>query len=243
MIILAAGEGKRLRPLTNEIPKCMVKYNGIPIIDYAIRSAKSCGINKIAVVGGFKINILKKHLEGENVIVFENKIYRHTNMVSTLFCAREFMDDDLIISYSDIVYSEEILKSLIDGKKNISVVVDKKWRLLWDQRMSNPLDDAETLVIKDNKIIEIGEKPLNFDHIHGQYIGLIKIKKEVINDVINFYDEIDKDQKFDSYNFDNMYMTSFLQLIIDKLMDVNPIIVGGGWIEIDTNNDLKLKMI
>ena len=60
ILILAAGQGKRLRPFTNDIPKCMVNYKNKPIIDYIISSAKSLGINDIAVVAGYKKNVLEK---------------------------------------------------------------------------------------------------------------------------------------------------------------------------------------
>ena len=63
ILILAAGQGKRLRPLTNDIPKCMVKYKNKPIIDYIINSAKNFGINDIAVVSGYKKNVLKKSIK------------------------------------------------------------------------------------------------------------------------------------------------------------------------------------
>ena len=179
ILVLAAGQGKRLRPLTNDIPKCMVSYKNKPIIDYIINTAKSSGINKIAVVSGYKKNILKKHLDKSLLTFYSNDEYDSTNMVTTLFAAKEYMDDDLIISYSDIVYKKDILKKLIDSNHEIGVVIDRKWRDLWAKSMDNPLADAETLKFQNGKIIELGKKPKNFKEIEGQYIGLIKIQKRL----------------------------------------------------------------
>ena len=240
MIILAAGEGSRLRPLTNDKPKCMVEFNGKPIIDYILKATYDCGIKDITIVNGYKRNVLEKYLTTDNLKFCTNNEFDKTNMVSTLFCAKDFMDDDIIISYADIIYKKEVLEKLIASAKDFSVVVDTHWKELWSLRMEDPLSDLETLKIKDGKIIELGKKPKNYDDIEGQYIGLIKISKSAINKVINFYDTLDKDKIYDGKDYDNMYMTSLIQMIIDNLMDVNPIYIKGGWIEIDSVDDLNV---
>jgi len=241
-IVLAAGQGTRLRPLTNDIHKCMVEYQNKPIIDYILEAMKECNITDIAVVNGYKKDVLEDYLKNQNLNFYTNKEFEKTNMVSTLFCAKDFMDDDLIISYADIVYKKEILDKLIDSKDDFSVVVDRKWQELWSQRMENPLEDVETLRINDGQIVELGKVPNNYADIEGQYIGLIKISKRMLKKVINFYDDLDKDKIYDGKDFDNMYMTSFIQLIIDNLMYVKPVFIDGGWVEVDSINDLEVEI-
>lgn len=241
LIILAAGQGTRLQPLTNNIPKCMVKYQDKPLIDYILEVTKD--IEKRYIVTGYKSEVLKEYLKEQNLTFIYNKDYNKTNMVTSLFCAKEFMNDDLIISYSDIIYKKEVIEKLIKSKYDISVVVDKQWKKLWLQRMQNPLDDAETLKIKDNKIIELGKKTKDYSEIEGQYIGLIKISKNTIQKILAFYNNLSKDRYYDNKDFDNMYMTSFIQLIIDNLHEVNPIFINGSWLEVDCIEDLNTKMI
>ena len=149
------------------------------------------------------------------------------------------MDDDLIISYADIVYKNEVLKKLLNSQDDFSVVVDRDWKKLWSLRMENPLDDAETLKLKNGNIIEIGKKAHIYEDIEGQYIGLIKISKKILNKVIKFYDMLDRGASYDGKDFDNMYMTSFIQMIINNLLNVKPTFINGGWIEIDSLDDLK----
>lgn len=240
MIILAAGEGTRLRPLTNEKPKCMVEYKNKPIIDYILEAADSCNINNIAVVDGYRKEVLENHLKNKNITFFVNKKYDKTNMVSTLFNAKSYMDDDIVISYADIIYKKDVLEKLINSRDDFSVVVDKEWKKLWSLRMDNPLDDAETLKISNGKISEIGKKPNNYDEIEGQYIGLIKVSKNIINKVIRYYESLDKNHIYDGKDYDNMYMTSFIQMIIDNLVDVKPVFINGGWVEIDSVEDLNI---
>jgi L-glutamine-phosphate cytidylyltransferase len=237
-IILAAGQGTRLQPLTNEKPKCMVKYNHKPIIDHIIEVIKLCNINDIAVVNGYKKEVLEAYLIDQDISFFTNDKYDTTNMVSTLFSALDYMDDDIIISYADIIYKKEVLDKLIRSKANFSVVIDKKWKELWSVRMDDPLVDAETLKIKNGKIIELGKKPKSYDDIEGQYIGLIKISKCVLAKFIDYYFSLNQLILYDTKDFDNMYMTSLIQLVIDNLFDISPVFINGGWLEIDTLDDL-----
>ncbi len=243
MVILAAGQGTRLRPLTNDKPKCMVEYRGKPIISSILEAAKKCDMEQIAIVNGYKKEVLEDFLKDKNINFFINENYEKSNMVSTLFCAKDFFDDDLIVSYADIVYSEDVLQKLIDSSDDFSVVVDRKWRELWQQRMNNPLDDAETLKIKDGKIVELGKKPRDYADIEGQYIGLFKISKKALPEVLESYESLDRSKNYDGKDFHNMYMTSFIQHVIDNLMDVTPVFIEGGWVEIDSVDDLKVEMV
>lgn len=244
MIVLAAGEGTRLRPLTADRPKCMVEFRGKPIIDYILDAASLCGVEKTVIVGGYRIDKLKELLADRSVSFHENSRYAQTNMVASLFCAEQEMNDDLIISYADIVYSPNVLQSLIDDPSDFSVIVDRRWRELWEIRMPNPLDDAETMKLDDcGRILEIGKKATDYADVQGQYIGLIKLKKNVLQSVREFYHQLDPSARYDGQDFDNMYMTSFLQLIIDRLMLIDAVFIDGGWLEIDTKEDLEAYTI
>lgn len=242
LLILAAGEGRRLRPLTNDKPKCMVKYKNSEIISQILGV---CGdkFDEIAIVGGYKFDVLKDFLKNKSVKFYENTDFANTNMLYTLFCAREFLKGDIVISYADIVYKGEILDALLKSDEKFSVVVDLAWRKLWQKRMDEPLNDAETLKIKDDKIIEIGKKARSYDEIQAQYIGLMKISGEFLQEVVKFYDNLDKTAIYDGKDFKNMYMTSFIQLLIDQFNCVSPVKINGSWIEIDSAKDLEVEMV
>ena len=95
-IILAAGEGKRLRPLTNKKPKCMVEVNGKSIISHQIECLRRNGIESINICLGYA----SKEVCFDKVIYHYNTNYARTNMVYTLFCAKsELENDDILVSY------------------------------------------------------------------------------------------------------------------------------------------------
>tara|TARA_B100000989_G_scaffold214088_1_gene162764 strand:+ start:23692 stop:24444 length:753 start_codon:yes stop_codon:yes gene_type:complete len=239
IIILAAGKGKRLRPLTNYKPKCLVKYNNKPIIDYIIDSIDESSIDDIVIVNGYMRESLETHFKNREFNFCFNPIFNSTNMLYSLFCAENFLDDDVIISYSDIIYNTDILNKLIDCKFDIGVVIDKNWKELWSLRMDNPLEDVESLKIVDNKITEIGFKSSDITEIQGQYIGLIKFSKSKITEIKTFYKSLNLKTKYYGQYINQMYLTTFLQLLIDNDIEINPVYINGGWIEIDSIQDLE----
>ena len=107
--------------------------------------------------------------------------------------------------------------------------------------MEDPLADAETMKIdQQGNITELGKKPQSEEDIQAQYIGLFKIAKEFVSQVREFYHSLDREAKYDGKDFDNMYMTSFLQLIIDRLGAARAVPIAGGWVEIDQPSDVNI---
>ncbi len=239
-IILAAGKGSRLMPLTKDKPKCMVEYKGKQIIDYILKSIRENGINDVVVVKGYKAEKLQK----ENIKYYINERFAVSNMVYTLFCAENEFTDDIIISYADIVYKKNTLEVLLKDDSSMAVVIDKNWRAFWERRMPDPLTDAETLKLdKENYIIELGKKPISYKDVEGQYIGLLKIKNHILPQIIDYYHSLDRKASYDGKSFDNMYMTTFIQLIIDNVLPVKAVFIEGGWIEIDEKLDLQVDIL
>jgi len=238
-IILAAGEGTRLRPYTHTKPKCLVPLLGKALLIRQVETLKASGISNIHVVTGY----LYKQIEALGFDITINKNFHKTNMVSSLFCAEEFIQgtEDLIISYGDIIYQIENLNKLLKSNDDISLLIDFSWQHYWESRFDDPLDDAETLRLDgSNYVQEIGKKPSSYRDIDGQYTGLIKIKGEKINNLIKFYHLLDKTKRYDGQSLNNMYMTSFLQSLIDEKWTVKAIECHNGWLELDTVDDLKL---
>ena len=239
-LILAAGQGTRLRPLTDNLPKALVSLLNKPLIMHQIETLESAGINNIKIVTGYE----SKKLKVLGYPTVKNNLFRTTNMIESLFCARNFLNEskeDILISYGDIVYEKQNLEIVLNTIGDIVVMVDDGWLDLWSERNEDPLNDAETLKIdKKGNIYEIGEKPNSLDDIDAQYTGLIKISHDKIENLIAFYDSLNKNFKYNKKPFKQMYMTAFLQLLIDANWSVKPAHINHGWLEVDTLEDLKL---
>ena len=242
-IILAAGEGKRLRPLTQDIPKSMVNFCGTTLLERQIEVMQKCGINNIIVITGYKaekINI-------PDINYLKNKNFEKTNMIETLFCAENELVGDVIVSYADIIYEKNILEKLIQSEEEISIVIDKKWEDYWKKRFDDPLKDAESLKIdEDGNISEIGQKANNIAEIEGQYIGLMKFDSKGVKVLREFYKKC-KEKSENGRNvlnpnleFERSYMTDLLQGLILSGSKLKPIVIEKGWLEFDSINDYHL---
>ncbi len=239
IILLAAGEGSRLQPYTADTPKCMVEIEGKSLLDCQLDTLNEAGVDDQIIIGGY----LSDRLGSRGKKILLNPRYDETNMVWTLFCAEDELDGEVIISYGDIVYSKQILKSLLKSEADISVIIDLEWESYWKARMENPLDDAETLKLdSDGTIKEIGKKPRSMEEIEGQYIGLMKFSEKGISVMKKVFHDAKKTGKMQGKNIENVYMTELLQEIIDRGYKVTPVPVHGGWIEVDTVEDLESEV-
>ena len=221
LIILAAG-----KPHRGRTPSLLQKP-GLEgrVMDWVLRA--------------FGKNLIEPHL----MLGYSNENYSTTNMVASLFCASKYFDskDDILITYGDIIYEKKVIESLIAYDSPISLTSDSNWEEYWRVRMDDPLKDAESFKVdKFNNIFEIGKKPTSYNDIEGQYMGIIRIKSDFTSKVFNFYKSLDRNKSYDGQTFDNMYMTTFIQKLIDYGFNVNPVFVENGWLEIDTIKDLEI---
>jgi choline kinase len=237
-VILAAGQGQRLRPMTDSVPKAMVRVGGTPIIQQALASLRAAGVTNVSAVGGWKIETL----EPLGIPVHLNPRYDTTNMVASLMCARDWLPgDDVLVVYGDILFHPRAIRALVAEQAPVAIGVNDEWRALWEARMADPLADAETLEVDARgNVTGIGKRPMSFAQVQGQYMGLIRISREAVPRVLAFYDRMDRSARYDGKDFDNMYMTSFLQAIADHLEPVKAVRVDGGWMEVDSLEDLEL---
>lgn len=247
-VILAAGEGKRLRPLTKDRPKGMIEIAGKSLIQHQIETFQKFNIKEIFIVTGY----LGNKINFKDVSYFNNEKYDTTNMVETLFCAKEILTEEVIVSYGDIIFEGKVLQKLIESVHDLTVVVDINWKKYWEMRFDNPLSDAESLVLDSERFIQsIGQKVNNISEIQGQYIGLMKFQGKGLEDLKKIYQQAKK-QSISGSNvlnhnvkFEKSYMTDFLQALISSGLQIKSVPIKNGWLEVDSINDYELyqKMI
>lgn len=251
VIILAAGQGTRLRPLTDDRPKCMVEVNGRSIIERQLDTMRACGIRDedIIIICGYCSDVLMKKLADTNIHFIVNEQYDTTNMVCSLMCAREIMEseEDIIISYGDIIYGEAVFKKILEAKDDMSVIVDDGWYEYWSERCENPLDDAETLMFDGNHYLtEIGQKTTELAKVQSQYIGLMRFRGEGLEAILSLSAEAERRSNSGEVlwrttrNYAKMYMTDLLQGLIDEGNKLRAVHIQRGWFEIDDCDDLKV---
>lgn len=210
---------------------------GKPLLEHQLETLRAGGVDDIHIVGGYRA----EQLERPDTILHLNPRYAETNMVSTLFAAEAVMtgDTDLIIGYGDIVYEPRVLAALQAVEAPIALAVDREWRRYWAARMDDPLADAETLKLTDgDRVVELGKEPQSYADIQGQYTGLIKIRADHVARLAEVWRAMDRDATYDGKDYDNMYMISFIQHLIDSDWEARAAFIDNGWAEVDCEADL-----
>ncbi len=240
-IILAAGQGTRLKKYTENLPKGMLSFAGKTIIERQIETFRKCGINDISIVKGYAA----EKITYDGVKYYINENYVNTNMVESLLTAKTEFDDDIIISYSDILFEENMLKEMRDTDGDFLVAVDENWKEYWKLRYGTVDYDTESLSINSNDVItELGLENPRVESISARYIGLLKFSREGLSDIVEMMDNAykgywDKPWQQSGKIVQKAYMTDLLNALIESGKKVKAVRFNNGWVEFDTNEDYE----
>lgn len=183
-IILAAGQGTRLKKYTENLPKGMLEFDKKTIIERQIDTYRRCGISDIIVVRGFAAD----KIAYPDVRYYENADYAETNMVESLMAAKQEFDDDVIVSYSDILFEEGMLTGMMASAEDFAVAVDDNWQEYWKARYGKVDFDTESLPLDENdNIIELGLEAPGLEEIDARYIGLLKFSRKGLAKVVEIF--------------------------------------------------------
>jgi L-glutamine-phosphate cytidylyltransferase len=124
-IILAAGKGSRLEPVSGESVKCLVSLGGVTLIERQFVYLRSAGISEIAVVVGFQAERIRRTC-GPDVEYIENPIFAETNSMYSLWLARHFFRNGFVVLNSDVFFHPQLLTDLLTAKHEDAILVS--WR-------------------------------------------------------------------------------------------------------------------
>ena len=241
IIILCAGLGSRLGSITKDKPKCLVPINGNTILGRLLKQLEGLGIKKdlITLCGGYKSELLPK-----DYTIIQNSEYKETNMVFTLINSikelklENSLNDDLLIIYGDCMYETIIISKTIEkinSSQNNILPIDMNWELEWSKRFEDLFEDAETLIYNESskKLISIGSKTRERKDYMGQFMGLLGIKEENINNILLTYSELSVEKQR------TISTTEFLDFSA-SILNYEIIEMKHNWSEIDNKEDHKL---
>ena len=155
-IVLSAGKGIESIQDESSLPKCLVSLqNNKNIIDNILDIASELKIKDVSIIGGYKIlEIMKQYPQ---LKYFYNEKWEETNSLYSLSKAIEYMDDDIIISYSDTLYTKETIEKIIQKNEKINIVYDSYWKKRYEGK---PYIDNEV-----EKIYKLHENQLKFSKV------------------------------------------------------------------------------
>lgn len=235
-IILAAGMGKRLKFLTNDNTKCMVKVNGVTMIERALRILDKKHLSRIVIVVGYKGKELMDYIETLDVktkIVFiDNPVYNKTNNIYSLALAKDYLcAEDTLLLESDLVFEESVIDTLLDDERENLALVDKFES--WMDGTCMELDDEDCITnFIPGKYLKFSEKDNYF-----KTVNIYKFSAQFSkNTYVPFLTAYEKAMG------ENEYYESVIKLI--SLLETREIrakrLNGQIWYEIDNIQDLDI---
>lgn len=235
-IILAAGLGSRLGELTKECTKCMVKINGITLIERMLRQLDRYGMDRIIIVTGYKGDILKDYVQNLRIntpVVFvDNSDYRHTNNIYSLWLIREFLEEmDSLVLESDMIFEDRVIEKMlaVDNGCGTFVARPRPW-----------MDGSIVKLDKDNNIVYFVDdeevKRIDPSYYH-KIVSIYKFKKRYVSEkYMTYLNEYVKKNK------DNNLYESLLKVIdldVEKKIPAE-ILDEEQWYEINDIQDMDI---
>ncbi len=225
VIILASGIGSRLKPLTDNKPKSLVKINSKTIIEHQLDILSKFDVEKIIVTTGPFEKLFKKFINSRypnlNIDYVHNSEYSSTNYIYSLWLTKPEVDDDILLFHGDVFFSFEILKKVIDISDN-GVLVNNK---------IDPPEKDFKAVIKNDRVVKIG---VDFEGRDAFYC--LPLYKFLKNDFLVWMSEIEKEVRNNNVN---IYAEDAFNNVSNNIF-LKPVYFTEEFCqEIDTFNDLE----
>jgi len=174
-VILAAGQGTRIRSVHGEHPKCLIEVDNTTILDHQLDALSMVGINDVVIVVGYEKEQIVAHVNArqpltQKIHFIENPAFAITNNIYSLRLALEWVrGDSFIVLNADVIFNPEILDVAVRPHAPISMIVDPLWR-----------DETMKVVILDDRVIRMS-KTISREEFTGTYIGITVFSKGIQN--------------------------------------------------------------
>lgn len=166
-VILAAGQGTRIRSVHGERPKCLIEVDESTILDHQLEALSMAGIDEVAIVVGYEKEQIINHVKqgtgnyGQTIQFIENPAFAITNNIYSLWLAKEWIrGDSFICLNADVIFDPEVLLSAVRSNAPISMIVDPLWR-----------DETMKVIVAGNRVLRMSKK-ISREDFSGTYIGI-----------------------------------------------------------------------
>ncbi|MEE2999884.1 MAG: phosphoenolpyruvate mutase [Pseudomonadota bacterium] len=233
-IILAATRGSELHELTHDKPKTMIKIGGEALLERMVKQFKKIGINKSVVIAGYKAESI--NISGVEIRINEN--YEIGGELMSLTCAKKDFDNDMVITYGDLLFREHILRDLLEVNGEIVIIVDSASENpnitgSPDVAFCNNSDDRSPFM--QNIILkELSSKnKINNAIPSGHWIGMMRVRQEGRKWIETAIEDLQS-----SSNFEKLTIPDLLNHIIANGKTINVHYINGHWLDVNSINDI-----
>ncbi len=239
-IVIAAGQGTRLRPHTADRAKCMVEVAGRPMLHHQIAAFEKNGINDVVVIRGYK----RGTVMAPGARYVDNVEYATNNILMSLFCAGPELVGDVVVSYGDIIYHPDVLADVLDSHSPGALAVDTEWESTYVGRTDHPVEQAELCRVSPHGFVSrVGKHIPPGRGVLGEFIGLARFSSALVAHLWALYLEaLDKGDHLPYGNAPSLrkaYLTDIINAAVDGGELISGVPIQGRWREIDTVQDLE----
>jgi L-glutamine-phosphate cytidylyltransferase len=185
-VILAAGMGSRLRPLTETIPKALIPVEGISLLERSLINIQKHGIKKVMIVTGYKDELIREAVRGKlpglSVSFVHNRDYETTGSMVSLLKARSHIHEDSLLFESDLLYCRQILSALIGSAQKDAILISD---------LQNAGDDVYVCTDGNGFITDLGKNMLEQNRLRagGCLVGISALSYPVLQKLFEIADE------------------------------------------------------
>ena len=239
VIIIAAGTGARLGKEVSKLPKALLEVNGQTILSRQISILKKIGIEEVVVITG----PYAEKFPSIDVNYVNDAKHNEHDILGSLLVAKDYIQGNIVITYSDILFDENVLRQIIQQKCDIGIAVDMDWKQAYEERTLHPLTEAENVLLDDNKNVLKTQKNIrsNTDMV-GEFLGIIKLSShgaKILTDKFEYLLANHTGTFHNAISLKKAYIIDLIQELVNSKIVVAPILISGKWCEIDTIQDLE----
>lgn len=227
-------------PTTADVPKCFAEVEGRRILDWTVDAFQTAGIERICFIGGYQIDKVRR--DYPQFEFRHNEDWQNNNILASLLCAEDLMDEGFICCYSDILFTPRMVKQMVDSQADIALGVDTEWLVRYENRTDHPSDDAEKVTVANGAVTRVHRDVPEAD-AHGEYIGVAKFSAAGAAQLREAYHRCRQQHAGRPFReaavFEKAYLIHLLQYMIEDAVSMAHLDTPGGYIEIDTQQDFE----
>jgi choline kinase len=239
-IIIGAGRGRRLMPTTSDTPKCFAEVQGRRILDWSLQALRANGIRDICFIGGYRIE--KVRADYPHLAFRHNTDWENNNILASLMYAEDLMDAPFVCSYSDTLFSADVVAGLLSNAADITLSVDTCWLERYRHRSDHPPTDAEKVTVANGRVTRV-HRDIDPRLAHGEYTGIAKFSRAGAAILKDHYHRCRTEYAGKPFreaaSFEKAYLIHLFQDMIEACVAMAHADTPGHYIEVDTQQDFE----